>query len=342
MKKLIFTLMAASFIFVSCDSESVTNEADNQTAQDNKVAGKATAGLENLRNSALADINQGGTVYYDNQRGVTFTTSTRGSIVIPPGSISTNDGKPINGNIKIEYMEIFNRAKMVVTNKPTVANLPTGDKGFLVTGGEFYLDITYNGQQVEIVTPIKVNINTANSNANPLNMVLWNGAIDPNGDLTWHGASTQDLEFAVDGAVFGGKGGTAIYDVLIKDSGSFGWCNIDRLSTWPGTKVKLKVTPPAGFDQSNSSVYLAVEGEDNMLAQFDMFDSSTNTFEEHTGLVPVGLDCHIIFVGEQSGNYVYYILSTAISSTGTYTVPSSSLITTTSHSQVETAILALP
>jgi len=342
MKKLFFTLIAASFMFVSCDSESVTNETGNQTTQDNTKSAKASPGLENLRNTALADINQGVTLYYDNKRGITFTTSTKGSIVIPPGSIATKDGKPINGNIKIEYIEIFNRAKMVVTNKPTVANLPTGTKGFLVTGGEFFLDVTYNGQQVDIVTPLKVNINTSNSNANPINMALWNGAIDPNGDLTWNGANTNNLEFAADGAVFGGKGGTGIYDVLIKDSGSFGWCNIDRLSGWPGTKVNLTVTPPAGFNQSNSSVYLAVEGEDNMLAQFDIFDSSTNTFEEHAGLVPVGLDCHIIFVGEQSGNYVYYILSTSISSTGAYTVPSSGLITTTNYGQVETAILALP
>jgi len=342
MKKLIFTLLTATFIFISCDSESAFNETENQTTQNTTMSAKASPGLESLRKSALTDINQGGTVYYSDQRGITFTTNTKGSIVIPPGSIATKDGKPINGNIKIEYIEIFNRAKMVVTNKPTVANLPTGQKGFLVTGGEFYLDITYNGQQVDVVTPIKVNIDTNNSNANPINMALWNGAIDTNGDLTWKGATTNDLEFAVDGAVFGGKGGTGVYDVLIKDSGSFGWCNIDRLMSWPGTKVKLKVTPPAGFNQSNSSVYLAVEGEDNMLAQFDMFYSATNTFEEHTGLVPVGLDCHIIFVGEQSGNYVYHIISGPISSTGTYTVPLSGLTTTTNYGQVETAILALP
>ncbi len=340
MKKLIFTLMAASFIFVSCDSEQAVNQNDAQAKQMSMTSANVNSALENLRNMALADINQRRTVFYDNEKGANFRTESGTSIVIPPGSIVGGNGAPINGNIQIEYIEIFNRAKMVVTNKPTMGFLQDGEKGLLVTGGEFYLNITFQEQQVKIVSPIKVNIKTNNSEAEPANMVLWNGVTDDNGDLTWDSATPDNLEFENDGEVF--QGDLEHFDVLIKNSSNFGWCNIDKLVEWPGTKVQIKVTVPAAFNQSNSAMYFAVKGEKNMLAQFDTFDPGSNTFGEHAGLVPVGLDCHIIFVGEQGGNYVYYILSTAISSTGAYTVPASGLISTTSYTDVESAISALP
>lgn len=343
MKKMLFMLMTVSFMFVSCDSDSTTQEPTKQESLNTQNSAKPTQGLKSLRDKVLADNNQGGKIYYSSIRGVVFSTKTKTTIVIPPGSIMTKDGKKIDGDIEIDYIEIFNKKTMVVANKPTMGQLVNStDKGLLTTGGEFYLDIKFNGQQVNVVTPIKVNINTSNSSANPAGMSLWNGAINGNDDLTWNAASTSDLEFEQDGAVFGGKSGTGVYDVLVNNSSNFGWCNIDRLSSWPGIKTKIKVIPPTGFDQSNSSVYLAVKGEDNMLAQFDMFYTATNTFEEHYGLVPIGLECHIIFVGEQNGNYVYHILSTAIGNNATYTVPATGLTTTTNYSQLENAISLLP
>lgn len=339
MKKMIITLMTMSLIFVSCDSE--TSNQEDSALKSSTTA--ISSDLKALRDEALKDINQGGTIYYDSKEGAQFTTASKTSIVIPPGSIQTRDGKDFDGNIDIDYIEIFERHKMVVTNKPTMARSSNGiDKELLVTGGEFYLDIKNKDESVNIVKPIKINISTAESNADPVGMVLWNGDIDDKDDLTWDSADKDDLVFENDGEVFRGKGDGSMYDVLMQGSSNFGWCNIDRLVSWPGQKTPIGVIVPSGFDQSNASVYLAIEGEENMLAQFDTFDPSTNTFGEHYGLVPVGLDCHIIFVGEQGGNYVYSILSTTIGNNATYSIPTSSLITTSNYSQLENAIQALP
>lgn len=340
MKKIIFMLMTVSLMFTSCDSETSAPETAGQQ-EHVATASKTSQGLAELRAKALKDINLGGKVFYDSKRGVIYDTKMKSNIVIPPFSIKTKDGKDITGDIEIDYIEIFTKGKMAVANKPTMGQISSQSKGLLETGGEFYLDIRYNGQQVDIVSPIKVNIDVNKSQANPVGMVLWNGGINGNDDLTWNPANTNDLAFEIDGGVFGGKGGN-IYDVLVKNSSNFGWCNIDRLSNWPGTKTPITVKPPTGFNHTNSSVYLAIEGEDNMLAQFDMYDSVNNVFKEHYGLVPVGLNCHIIFVGEQNGNYVYSILSVSIGNNATYTITNSSLISTTSYSQVESAISALP
>ncbi len=335
MKKVLFMLMALSLTFASCSSDTTSTEADNK-----KTTSAIDVKLKKIREGALSDITQIHKVYFDSEKGAVLYTKSKSNIVIPPKSIVAHDGKEITGDIVIKYIEIFEKGKMAVTNKPTMG-IVAGELTLLRTGGEFYLDITYQGEQVKVVNPIKINISTSNSKASPVGMVLWNGDINANDNLTWLPADTKDLSFENDGAIFGGKGGT-FYDVLLNNSSSFGWCNIDIRSNMPGDKVKIEVVPPAGFNHTNSSVYLAVKGEENMLAQFDIFNSGTNTFEEHTGLLPVGLECHIIFVAQQNGNFIYSIISTTIGYNANYTVSSNSLISTNSYSDLETAIRQLP
>jgi len=342
MKKVFFTLMALSLTFASCDSDTTAPESsDTGSVTLPQTGAKPTLGLQNLRKQALNDINQGGQANYNARLGLTFTTKSGSTIVIPAYSIKDQNGNDIFGTIKIDYIEIFTKEKMAVTNKPTLGVTSNQSVGVLETGGEFYLDIQYNGQQVAVSTPIKVNISTSSSQAISAGMVLWNGVLDGEENLLWNPTSaTNGLVFENDGNIFGGRG--VLYDILVSNSSNFGWCNIDRFASFPGPKTTLTVVPPTGFNYTNSSVYIAVEGEDNMLVQVYKYNTANNTFVESNGWLPIGMKCHIIFVGEQSGNYVYRILSTTLGTNPTYTITNTSLITTTAYGQVEAAIAALP
>ncbi len=337
MKKVILMLMTVSLMFVSCESDS-KSESTNELGK--PVSSAVTEEFRALRNNALNDITQRKRVFYGGDKAVVFQTASKSSIVIPANSIRTRDGQSISGEIDIVYIEIFNKSKMVVTNKPTMG-LVQGNRALLETGGEFFLDITFRGEQVEIVRPITVSINNTNSNAEARGMVLWNGDINNNENLTWLPASRENLSFENSGSVYEGERGD-FYNVSLSNSRNFGWCNIDKLVRFNGQPVFITVQPPAGFNDSNSSVYLAVKGQDNMLAQFDVFNSATNTFEEHAGLVPVGLQCYIIFVSGQAGNFIYSIQSVTVGANATYSVSSSSLVTTNNYAQLEAAIEALP
>ncbi|MBW3519129.1 hypothetical protein [Flavobacterium sp. NKUCC04_CG] len=337
MKKVFFMLMTVSLMFVSCDSDSKT-ESTNELGK--PVTSAVTEEFRELRQHALSDITQRKRVFYGGDKAVVFQTESKSSIVIPPHSIRTRGGQSISGEIDIVYIEIFNKSKMVVTNKPTMG-LVQGNRALLETGGEFFLDITYRGEQVEIVRPITVSINNTNSDAVARGMVLWNGDINNNENLTWLPASREDLTFENSGSVYEGARGD-FYNVNLNNSRNFGWCNIDKLVRFNGQPVFITVQPPAGFNDSNSSVYLAVKGEDNMLAQFDVFNNATNTFEEHAGLVPVGLECYIIFVSGQGGNFIYSIQAITVGANAAYTVPGSTLVTTTNYTDLEAAIEALP
>ena len=67
-----------------------------------------------------------------------------------------------------------------------------------------------------------------------------------------------------------------------------------------------------GWDDSNATVYLSYDGEDTALARMDTYDASTGLFSEHYGLIPIGLDVHLIFVTELEGEWSYSIQSATI------------------------------
>jgi hypothetical protein len=339
MKKILFMLLTLSLTLASCSSDSVNTDSENPNSN---TTLRVNDNLRNLRKNALVDLNRGGRIYYYAETGAIFRADNKSNIVIPPYSIKTRNGEDINGILDIDYIEIFEKSKMVVANTPTMA-LINGKKDLLVTGGEFYIDIRYEREQVEIVRPIKVNIDTQNSAADPRGMVLWNGDIDDNGDLTWLPADPNDLIFENDGKVFNnGREKEPVYDILINNSRSLGWCNVDKLIYFPGDKTNVNVIVPSNFDQTNSSVYVAVEGQNNMIFQLDKFNSGTNSFKFSSDIASVGLNVHLIFVAEMNGNYVYSIFSTALGNNSSYVIPNNSLISTTNYQQLEAAIMALP
>ena len=87
----------------------------------------------------------------------------------------------------------------------------------------------------------------------------------------------------------------------------FGWSNVDRFYSDPRPKTLIQVQAPIGYNFTNSAVYLSYDGEDSGLAALDTYDGTLNLFSEHYGQIPIGLECHVIFVTEDKGVWRYAI-----------------------------------
>ena len=59
-------------------------------------------------------------------------------------------------------------------------------------------------------------------------------------------------------------------------------------------------------------MYLSYDGESNALASMDVWSETQEMFTEHYGLIPVGLEVHIIMVAEIDGQLHYAIQGTTI------------------------------
>ncbi len=198
---------------------------------------------------------------------------------------------------------------MAPTNKPTMGLKPNGDKAMLITGGEFYIEVRKNGVLLDAGCTFQLVVPGDNTGGVDPEMILWNGIIDDNGDLTWdpieeNGTGQQRIYVENES-----------YFVFIHD---FGWTNIDKFYSDTREKTTMRVKAPEGFNYANSAVYLSYDGEPNALAQLDTFDSETGIFSEHYGQIPIGLEVHLIFVTADGDNWRYAIQGVTIAENAVY------------------------
>lgn len=252
--------------------------------------------FKNIRNIALNNHTQLFTFNADD--GYISLISDHGVEIKINANCLTDNGNPVSGEVDLEYVEIFEKGSMLTTNKPTMGRLPDGGKALIITGGEFFLEVTQNGNILETNCGYQLVVPADLTGGPDHEMILWNGEIDEDGNLTWD---------AVEEDVTGG-GGLFVegvnYYVLAEN---FGWTNVDRFYNDSRPKTQIQVQPPAGYNNQNSAVYLSYDGEQPALAQLDTFDNSLNIFSEHYGQIPIGLECHVIFVSESEGIWRYAI-----------------------------------
>ena len=246
--------------------------------------------------------------------GLVTLTSAKGVKLSINGDCLTKNGVAVTGAVDIEYIELFDKGTMLITNKPTMGVMPDGKKNLLISGGEFFIKATQGGVELKTSCSMNLIVPTALTDGLDNAMTLWTGTIDEKGELAW-----KENKPNADGTG-GGKGGVqgegTNYYVTF---GNFGWTNVDRFYSDPRPKTTLLVAVPAGYDNNNSAVYLSYDGEgNNALAKLDTY-TPAGLFSEHYGQIPVGLKCHVIFATESNGQWRYAIKAVTVAANDVYT-----------------------
>lgn len=290
-------LFLAAISFVSCES----NDNENTPA--------TAAEFADVRQAALEKITQEFTIKAED--GATTLTSENGVKITINGNCLTKDGNPVTGDVKIEYVELFDKGNMLVTNKPTMGIMPDGKRNLLISGGEFFIKATQNGKELATTCNISLIVPGSLTDGVDNAMTLWKGIIDDEGNLAWEDARKADGN---------GKGGVqgegTNYYVTF---GNFGWTNVDKFYSDPRPKTTILIEAPEGYDNNNCAIYLSYDGEGtNALAKLDTY-TAEGLFSEHYGQIPVGLACHIIFATEDNGNWRYAIKGVTIQANDIFT-----------------------
>ncbi|OXB01451.1 hypothetical protein B0A75_07785 [Flavobacterium oncorhynchi] len=297
---LLFLLLIS---FVSCD----TSDGEDQ----NIILPPTAAAFKSISEKGLKKNTQNFTITAGT--GVVTLTSAKGVKLTLNGDCLTKNGNPVTGQVDIEYVELFDKGNMLISNKPTMGVMPDGKKNLLISGGEFFIKATQGGVELKTSCYMNLIVPTALTNGLDNAMTLWNGVIDERGELTWEQPKPN-----ADGT--GGKGGVqgegANYYVTF---GKFGWTNVDRFYSDPRPKTTLLVKAPEGYNNENSAVYLSYDGEGtNALAKLDTY-TSAGLFSEHYGQIPIGLKCHVIFATEANGQWRYAIKAVTVAANDVYT-----------------------
>ena len=320
-KTILGNLLITALIFTSCSSN-----------DDGDIIITAPTAQEfaDLKQNALDSRTQ--EFSFNAEDGSTTFTSEKGVQITIQASCLTLNGNGVTGQVNIKYIELFDRGNMITTNKTTMGMMQNGDKALLISGGEFFVEATQNGQILQTTCTVQLIIPSNLTGGTDNTMTLWKGRIDANDNLTWdekeEGTGNEGIVFA--------EGES--YNAFLNE---FGWSNVDRFYNDPRPKTTILVGVPVDYDNTNSAVYLSYDGEDAGLANLDTFDNTTKLFSEHYGQVPIGLECHIIFISEDNGNYRYAIKAVTIAANDiyTFTFTETSVVT---EAQITAIINGLP
>ncbi|MEC3905868.1 hypothetical protein VOI54_02440 [Tamlana sp. 2201CG12-4] len=321
LKHIFGTLLMATLLFTSCTKNDDGDIIIRPSAED----------FNELKEAALENLTQN--FQFNAEDGGVTLTSEKGVQIYINGACLTLNGNAVTGSVDLEFVELFEKGNMLTTNKPTMGVLPNGDKALLISGGEFFVNATQNGENLESTCGFQMSIPADLTGGADPEMILWNGIIDENGNLAWEedkrdGANGQDGVFAE---------GNQYYGFFQ----SFGWSNVDRFYNDPRPKTTILVAVPEGYDNTNSSVFISYDGEETGLANLDTYDVGSGLFSEHYGQIPIGLECHIIFATEDGDNWKYAIKAVTIAENDiiTFTEGETSVAT---EAQLTTIINGLP
>ena len=276
MKKILQLLAIGGLLLnnVACSNESIQEPTFTPSAE----------ALKNLFASNLEAITQHETF----NAGTVFTfTSAKGVIVRLDGTcLKKQNGDPVSGNVDFEYVEIFDRGTMLATNKPTVGIL-NGEPRLLSSGGEFLVKVYQNGE--ELITSCGYSIHTPTSitGGTDPDMGAFSGTINANNDLSWE-EITQNTEFWIG---FNEVTNGEAYNAFVND---FSWFNYDKFWDLGQGFTNVTFQTPAGFNNSNSYVFMGTKSNPNALAY-----ASTK--------MPIGTEVYYILLAEHNNGFKYAV-----------------------------------
>ena len=297
--------------------------------------------LNQLFNDNRVDAQQEFTL--DAATGGIITGIQGTQVTFQPNSFGLN-GTPVTGNVTVQLIEIYDKASMLLKNKSTLGERANGDKEALKSAGEFFINAEQGANGLELLEMAGVQSRPVDFADLDGGMQIFRAGEDNDCDgidatCDWVEADEDGNGENDDAQIRDGQGADGEFATYNYDIGDFGWTNLDRWYSFAGPKTDIFVDVPAEFNQDNCAVYLSYDGEPTALARMDTWNSTLEMFTEHYGLIPVGLEVHIIMVAEIDGQLHYAIQGTTIVEDHIEVIPSLSPIT---QPALEAMINALP
>ncbi|MEP2771389.1 MAG: hypothetical protein ABJH05_04530 [Fulvivirga sp.] len=294
--KLTFLFGLITMMTTACKNDENVIAPDKPQPDGEALAQSHADFLEEAIQSFAVDIEEGGTVEGEQGTMLTFYAN----------SLVDADGNDVTGEVDVELIEVFDRASMLLSDKPTQGRQEDGSIATLISGGEFFINATQNGEQLQMRPGMNMML-VAPTDTLDQGMQLFvnedQDCLEPDCDVVWE----EDRQGEMDAG--NGPDGNMSYYAF---PGNFGWTNIDRWYSDPRPKTTIYVDVPEWYDNTNCEVYITYDGEPTALARFDVYDPGTELFTEHYGLIPIGLEVHFIIVSIVDGQYNYAIQGATI------------------------------
>lgn len=250
-------------------------------------------------------------------------TGSNGTVVnFYPNSFVTSNGTPVTGNVEIKLIEIYKKSDMIRMNKPTMGNLFGGGMAPLISGGEFKVTASQNGQEVFLAPGMSYNVIAPAPNGIDPNMEIFYG--NESGDtLTWNQADSS-LVFGEQGSYYG------YFD-------SLNWVNFDYFMNDPNPQTTVQVQIPTGFTNQTCAMYVSFDGLNSITSFYNYSGGIYTSAPNYT--LPIGTEVHFVAMAIIGGVPHVAIVPSTIVDNHLEVITE---LTATTDSQFETDLNNLP
>ncbi len=254
------------------------------------------------------------------------------TIIIYPNAFLTQSGQPVTGVVNIEAKDVLSKKDMILNNA-----IPVSNGQLLVSGGEVYFNATQGGQKLKMNPASAVYFEVPSTTPSYQMQEFY--ATGPsnlsNTNLNWATpTATTNIAVVQDTSFIG----NSYYYSFQSDS--LNWSNCDYFYNTPGTKTTCTVNLIGSFDNTNSAIFLSMNGA-NVLVRLNAtsYNSITQQFQSYLNSIPEGVNYTVVAIGFDGTNYYY---GSQVVTMTTNMVINLAALTQTTKSQIETNLTTLP
>jgi len=320
-------LLAGLVVITNSCKKDTVNPSEGGSTQPTPTFSNANA-IALLNN--LATPLQTYTINATNYHSFTCTNGTM--INIFPNAFLTQSGAAVTGVVTIEVKDILSKKDMILNNA-----MPISNGQLLVSGGEVYFNATQNGQKLKMNPASYVNMKVPTGIASSNQMLEFYSPGSSNLatiNLNW-ATATDSIPIAVTTTTAGGFG--SYYDFYCD---SVTWTNCDYFYNTSGAKTTCTVNLTGSFDNSNTVVFMAMNGV-NTMAKINSasYTATSQSFVSYTNSMPEGVSYTVVAISFDGTNYYYTSQVITLTTDMIINLP---ILTQTTKAQIQTNLSTLP
>src|SRR5690606_4413445 len=270
-------LLSLSLVFASCSSSSDDSGNPGDGGDDNPPTGitpPTAQAFKDLRDAALDNQTQTFDFNIQGYVPLEFTSENGTYFILAAGLLADQADNQFQGDIEVEFVELYDKANMLITGFDTMGKNESGSLEMLTSGGAFFVKIykKENGEPLKIKTGAggqltsgyRLEVPQALAGGPISNLGLWFGQYE-GGSLIWEkpedagSISTTEDQYWMES---------------VKQE-HFGWSSVSKIYDTSNNKTTFKANVPTGYNAENSAVYLSFEGENSALARLSVFENKT-------------------------------------------------------------------
>jgi hypothetical protein len=218
-----------------------------------------------------------------NANAITVLLTNGLQLTFPPLCFVNNLGQLVDGKVYIEARLIKTKGDMVLLNKPTTSN-----GSMLVSGGEVFVSVSKNGQQLQLAPNTKFYIRYADAPTSQQMKLFYGIESSSVTQVNWVPGTNSTDTIGIS---------SQFYEIA---SSHLRWINCDYFYDTVGiTRSSISATLPSNYTNANTAVFLVFKEYRSVLGMYG--DVPEKRFL--SGKVPNGKVAFVVAISKQGNDY---------------------------------------